>query len=49
MIEIKKKKKLKKIQIPQYIEPNFDSIKVLKGNKMLLEFLFQNLKIDYNG
>ena len=34
----------KKIIIPEYIEINFNSISKLKGNKIVLEYLFQIIK-----
>jgi hypothetical protein len=54
-IEIyKNKKKLNKINKvklfkPNIIEVDFSSIKELKGNKLILDSVFQNLKKEYHG
>ena len=42
-IQIKKKAKLKELIVP---EIDFSSINQLKGNKILLEYFFQNAKLE---
>jgi hypothetical protein len=42
-IQIKKKGKLKELIVP---EIDFSSINQLKGNKILLEYFFQNAKLE---
>lgn len=42
-IQIKKKGKLKELIVP---EIDFSSINRLKGNKILLEYFFQNAKLE---
>lgn len=45
-IEIEKRKKFEKYNINDYKENliNFSSIQKLKGNKIILEYIFQSIK-----
>ena len=47
----KKLNKIKKVKLfkPNIIEVDFSSIKELKGNKLILDSVFQNLKKEYHG